>query len=113
MRLLSIEVRNRIWDNVVTWLRRQKASDDTSFLERRGGMDHAFVFGASKSWCKVSQTLLKSPKCLGLSHQALFDSNFIKLSRIYRSSAKTFERQTIHREIGQNHNRTVHAIWCG
>lgn len=80
MRLLSNEVRNRIWDNVVTWLRRQKASDNTSFLERRGGMDHAFVFGASRSWCKVSQPLLKSPKCLGLSHQALFDSNFIKLS---------------------------------
>lgn len=72
--------RSEIWDNVILWLNEQMSNSMVSFLERHSGTDHAFVFGASRSWCKVSQPLLKVPKCLGLSHESLFGSNFIKLT---------------------------------
>ena len=76
----SNEQRSEIWNNIMLWLNQQISDSMVSFFERYSGIDHAFVFGASRSWCKVSQPFLKVPKCLGLSHKSLFDSNFIKLT---------------------------------
>lgn len=80
MRLLSSAERMNIWEGITSWLRLQKSKSKASYFERNAGLDHAFAFGASRSWCKVSSASQKTPKCLGLSHNILFDSNFIKLS---------------------------------
>ena len=72
--------RSEVWNKIILWLNEQMLDSKMSYLERFSGADHVFVFGASRSWCKVSQPFQKVPKCLGLSHKSLFDSKYIKLT---------------------------------
>jgi len=80
MRTMSPSEKSNFWSSLLAWLKDQKSSSGISYYDRKDGFDHVFPFGASRSWCKVSQPNLKSPKCLGLTHKSLFEYNFIKLS---------------------------------
>jgi hypothetical protein len=98
MRALSPSARLGLWDELVGWLINQKTGSALSFFERNSGFDHVFTFGASRSWCKVSSPYQKTPKCLGLSHKSLFESNFVKLTVEFTGFRREHLTETSSRE---------------
>ena len=102
MKTLSASVRVRVWDELLIWLKEQKSKSNVSFFEKRGGMDHAISLGASRSWCKVNFPDRKTPKCLGLSHKMLFESNLIKLTVEFTGlKYEHFQRNSLKENLGR------------